>query len=62
MFLNQYLVHRPGAAQTRFSGGGDQSNESEFVFVEIEVFLDWGERSAHCIDHFTIHPEPPTTY
>jgi hypothetical protein len=47
MFFNQYLVHRPGAAQTGFSRWGDQSNESEFVFVEIEVLLDRGERSAY---------------
>lgn len=58
MFLDQYLLHRPGAAQTGSSSGRDQSDESEFVFIEIEVFLESREAGIYRSDHFN----PSTSY
>jgi hypothetical protein len=62
MSLDQYLLHRTGAAQTGPSCGRDQSDESEFAFVEIEVLLNRRERVDYRNDHFTTHAEPPTVH
>ena len=62
MFFDQYLLHRPGAAQTRSSCGRDQNDESEFIFVGVEVFSNRVERRGDRNNHFVIllSLPPPT--